>query len=383
MKKQIHGKKKLRKEMIMSARAELPNLPNEIKDEIFLRLPVKTLLDFRCIIRDYSRFHNPNFIKMHLNRQMEMDNGSTIIITTATKIYKVNINEFRFAISLDFPFRNPTCTSPILVAGSCNGLVCLTHRSFYGEFVYLWNPATGDFKQLPAHNNDVSPHTSFALGFGYDHNSGKFKVLAVSSFEERKAGLRTGKGYMYTLGTSSWRSIGEVHYPIWESKPQVFEGCPHWIVPDLKLVVSFCVGNEKFKEIPMPPFSDYMTRRANLTAMGGPLSIFCYEYRKCYELWVWMDDGLENTSWTKQLSLDDSYIPGNYYYYGYLEKKLHGFKNGQVLLQNDGPALFDPVSKDITNLYLRGSPKGFNVYSYTESLAMVTVEETGDVHQNL
>ncbi|XP_042518597.1 F-box protein CPR1-like [Macadamia integrifolia] len=193
MKKQRRGKKKLRKEMIVSvsasasAGATLPNLPNEIKDEIFSRLPVKTLLDFRCISRDYySPFHNPNFIKLHLNRQMEMDNGSTIIIPYGNMIHKVNIDKFRYEIPLDFPSLKSTSTSQIVVAGSYNGLVCLTHdpldediylpsSSCLGEIAYFWNPVTGDYKQLPAHNNDVSPYYRIALGFGYDRNSGKIQ----------------------------------------------------------------------------------------------------------------------------------------------------------------------------------------------------------------
>ncbi|XP_043710130.1 F-box protein At3g07870-like [Telopea speciosissima] len=363
----------------MSAGKELENLPNEIKDKIFLSLPMMILLKSRCVIRDYTRFHNPHFMKTHLNQQIEMDNGSTIIVTTASKIYKVNIDKFNSRIRLDFPFRNPTCTSPIILVSSCNGLLCLTHRGFYGEIMYLWNPATGDYKQLPEHVNDGILYIR-ALGFGYDRISGKFKVLVIS---QRIPIQSEATVTVYTVGTSSWRSIGEVQYPVLELKqPQLFRGCPHWIVHSLKSIVSFGIGNEKFKKIPMPPIDNSMTKRTNLTALGGVLSIFCHLFKPDrFEMWLRADDGSENTTWFKGFSLNESYIPRDYFADGYAIK-LYGFKDGQFLLRNNGPALFDPLTRAVRGLRLRGEPKEFDVYSYVESLAMVTVEETGDVHQN-
>ncbi|XP_042498750.1 F-box/kelch-repeat protein At3g06240-like [Macadamia integrifolia] len=374
MEEQRKEKKERREEETrMSARTESPNLPNEIKDEIFLNLPVTSLLRFRCVIRDYSRFYSPNFIKMHLNRQIEKDNGSTIIVSTVSKIYKVNIDEFRSPIQLDFPHRNPTCLTPIVVVGSCNGLLCLTHRGLYEDTVYVWNPATGDYMQLPEHINNGSLYIRM-FGFGYDHVSGKFKVLAISHLAEKRPGLRKVEASVYTMGTSSWRSIGEIQYPRWDPKPQVFGGCPHWVVPPLKSVVSFNVGDEKFKEIPLPPVYN-SAKTANLTSMGGCLSMFCCQtFPDRYELWVKVDDVSGNTAWTKQLSLNVTNIPGDSCMFGLREIKLYGFKNGRVLLRHDGPALFDPVSSDVRSLHLPGAQKEFNVYSYIESLAMVTFE---------
>ncbi|XP_043689279.1 F-box/kelch-repeat protein At3g06240-like [Telopea speciosissima] len=359
----------------ISGRKELSNLPDEIKDKILLSLPVKTLLRFRCVIRDYSRFHNPNFMKMNLNRQIEIhDDASTTIViaTTANDVYMVDLGEFRYPIRLYLPFPNPTSACPIRLLGSCNGLLCFTHWARDRYIVYLWNPATGDYKQLPALINHKNLYIH-VLGFGYDHISGKFKVLASSYLAAKST-----KVIVYTLGTSSWRSIGEVEYPLAlsESKWQVFEGCPHWIMTRLKSIVIFSVGNEKFKDIPMPPI-DIATTRSHLTALGGRLSIYCYvSDLKRHELWVRVNDGLENT-WTKHLSFNDSVIPE--YLNGYTDKTVvWGFKNGQVLLQHNGPALFDPVTGDVKALYLPGYPMSFEVCSYIEGLAMLNVEDRVD-----
>ncbi|XP_043689280.1 F-box/kelch-repeat protein At3g23880-like [Telopea speciosissima] len=362
----------------ISGWTELSNLPDEVKDLILLSLPVKTVLRFRCVIRDYLRFHNPNFIKMHLNRQIEIhdDASTTIVIATAYKVYKADLGTLGNPIRIDLPFLNPTSSCPIRLLGSCNGLLCLTHWARDRYIVYLWNPATGEYKQLPGHNNHKKHY--IVLGFGYDHTSGKFKVLAFSY----DAVKNTKEVFVYTLGTSSWRSIGEFQFPrelTWQTW-QVFEGCPHWIMTGLKSIVIFSVGNENFKDIPMPPI-DIATTRSHLTALGGRLSIYCYVSNlKRHELWVRVNDGLEHT-WTKHLSFNDSVIPG--YLNGYIDKTVvWGFKNGQLLLGHKGPSLFDPVTGDVKALYLPGHPKYFKVYSYIESLAMLNVEDRVDVHQN-
>ncbi|KAJ4979804.1 hypothetical protein NE237_010584 [Protea cynaroides] len=209
-------------------------------------------------------------------------------------------------------------------------------------------------------------------------------VVVISQTPEPKFGQDKVEAAVHTMGTNSWRSIGELEYSFWNSRSKVFEGCPYWIVHRVKpvvsrseFVVSFSVGDEKFKEIPLPPLDNGM-RLKNLTALGGRLSIFSYVYKlKCYELWVRMNDKLENT-WTKQLSFNELDINGD----GYINPL--GFKNGLVLLQDryDGPLFFDPVTSDVKALYLRGQPKEFLVYPYIESLAMLTVEDRGDVHQN-
>ncbi|XP_043688656.1 uncharacterized protein LOC122639767 [Telopea speciosissima] len=230
----------------------------------------------------------------------------------------------------------------------------------YGRDVYLWNPATLQYKQLPRHNINTNRYGRVALGFGYDHKYGKFKVLAIS--QQRRSGLRRFEAFVYTLGTSSWRSIGEVQYPLWMSKPQdsrpkVFGGCPHWIVGSLKCVVSFSVGNEKFNEIPMP-FLDNDEAEVLDFALGDRLSIFSYVFnQKRYELWVRLDDGLENT-WTKQLSLNELDIHG--YRYGYRDMELYG-----------GPELLDPVINIIKTKYPHCKLNDFHVYSYIETIAMI------------
>ncbi|XP_043719489.1 F-box/kelch-repeat protein At3g06240-like [Telopea speciosissima] len=395
MEKETQETKKQRKETrsvsASSARTTaLLNLPIEIKDKILLSLPVEALLRFRCVIRDYSRFHNPHFIKMHLNRQIEINNGSTIIIANGCKIYKVDLGSFSNPIPLDIPFLNPTHASQLRLAGSCNGLLCLTDWDPYSCVVYLWNPATGGFKQLPSHNYIFEGESyNCVLGFGYDHISGKFKVLA-----RRTTCLYRLEAIVYTLGASSWRSIGELKYYLLGEKSQVFGGCLHWIVRDSKTrldsIVSFSVENEKFKEIPMPPNNStkslgcYTT--SCLTALGGRLSIFYIYYsgfkRERYELWVKMDDGLENTTWTKQLSFNLSDIPPHINGYG----NMWGFKDGQVLLE--GPcrtlALFNPVNGHVTTttMYVPAKRFVFKLYSYIEGLGMLMDEDREDVHQN-
>ncbi|KAL7177376.1 hypothetical protein ACSBR2_030683 [Camellia fascicularis] len=54
----------------------LPNLPKEItEDEIFSRLPVKSLLQFRYVSKSWrSSISNPQFMKTHLDLSSRTDN---------------------------------------------------------------------------------------------------------------------------------------------------------------------------------------------------------------------------------------------------------------------------------------------------------------------
>ncbi|KAJ4979803.1 hypothetical protein NE237_010583 [Protea cynaroides] len=158
---------------------------------------------------------------MHLNRQIEIDNGNTFIITTATKIYKVdfgNFGKFYSPINLDFPFRNPTCSNEIVLTGSCNGLLCLTHRE---DCVFV-ESSYRKVQAIAAHNLDGI----IVLGFGYDHFSDIFKVVVISRIPGLKTGQDKVEAAVHSVGTNSWRSIGELEYYFRKSRSQVFEEFP-------------------------------------------------------------------------------------------------------------------------------------------------------------
>ncbi|KAF5188353.1 hypothetical protein FRX31_022066 [Thalictrum thalictroides] len=106
-----------------------------------------------------------------------------------------------FKISLCLP------KNKIMIAGSCNGLACL---SDYSTFIAICNPATNqnfqhnfrlDVKKLP------SGYKRFcSLGFGCDPLMDTYKVVKVDAYYSADD-LGYCEAHVYTLGTKEWRRI--------------------------------------------------------------------------------------------------------------------------------------------------------------------------------
>ena len=169
------------------------DLPDEIVLDILSKLPVKSLLRFRCVCKPwYSSIANPSYISTHLlNHNNHHHHGYVIHIPrhipvllpsslpgsshssgqvctlTCVRTYET-ISEFRvpFTFQSGFPY----------VGGSCNGILCFTNYTAPGSnVVYLWNPSIRKFKRLP---NNQFPNMIF--GIGYDSQNNDFKVVGIS-----------------------------------------------------------------------------------------------------------------------------------------------------------------------------------------------------------
>ena len=128
------------------------HLPHDVVLNILVRLPVKSVLRFRCVSKTWdSSITTPSFISTHLNLNLNNNNNNNSLDCLITP-----------TISLGFPF---IITIPSLIGGydhafnriskysafprihlasSCNGLVCLyrfTKASTNANSIYLWNPA--------------------------------------------------------------------------------------------------------------------------------------------------------------------------------------------------------------------------------------------------
>ena len=162
------------------------DLPDEIVLDIFARLPVKSLLRFRCVCKPwYSSIANPNFITTHLLNHNhhhgyvihirwnipKPSSGSSpssgqVCTLTCDRTYET-ISEFRVPFTFQSGFSH--------FVGSCNGMLCFTSSRSWSNVVYLWNPSIRKFKRLP---NNQFPNMIF--GIGYDSQNNDFKVVGIS-----------------------------------------------------------------------------------------------------------------------------------------------------------------------------------------------------------
>ncbi|XP_026382104.1 F-box protein At3g07870-like [Papaver somniferum] len=174
--------------------------------------------------------------------------------------------------------------------GSCDGLVCLWFQ--FLDSLFLWNPATREYKELP--NSKI--YNVCMVAFGYDYRSKDYKLLAVDC---------QGLFKVYSLGSNSWKTIGNVPYLYTYREAEVIPiGDCHWLAKRRQdfsdVLVSPNTSNEIFKEIELPKEPlDTGFKFRNLTVLEGCLCVFVNANCVHLEVWVMQDYGVRE-SWTKR-----------------------------------------------------------------------------------
>lgn len=182
-------------------------LPQDIiHDEILIRLPVKSLVRFKCVCKPWlSLFSDPEFTKLHVTRHyhdpinfVRRDNLKLKIISLfkETSIHPIITRIFNS-----------------LLLGSINGLICFASP---GVFT-LWNPAIRQYKEL----STAQPHSSICkkddnwifrtdfngrcrhlYGFGWDPSGNDYKVVVVCYVRPDSQ-----CGSVYSSKSDSWTQL--------------------------------------------------------------------------------------------------------------------------------------------------------------------------------
>ncbi|XP_057428936.1 F-box/kelch-repeat protein At3g23880-like [Lotus japonicus] len=248
----------------------LPTIPFDLVVEILCRLPVKSLLQLRCVCKSWKTLiSDPEFAKTHLRCSPK---DFTCHHTMA------NLRSYRSRALMVYPlqsvFNAAAVTTPAtatrvkyplndqnrfnFIAGSCHGMLLLDIDE---SSPILWNPSTRRFKKLPSLENplleeeDCECYTTY--GFGYDHSTDRYKVVAVFCLkcdddDDDEVYYET-QVKVHTLGTDSWRSIEDFGSgdPGNESGKFV-SGTLNWLLSDDLVIVSFDLGNESYQEHCLP-----------------------------------------------------------------------------------------------------------------------------------
>ncbi|KAK1367158.1 F-box domain-containing protein [Heracleum sosnowskyi] len=160
-----------------------PYLTEHLVSEILSRLPVKTLLQYRCVSKPWcSLIDSPRFAKTHLKRSIECQTNIGVVVRGCVS-YSVDFdsldNGTANAVEIDEPLK--TLLSDTGVVGTCNGLHCLF--KIVEADMFLWNPATRKCKKLPRAPTDFRRPFEFnwssLSGFGYDAVNDDYKVLRI------------------------------------------------------------------------------------------------------------------------------------------------------------------------------------------------------------
>lgn len=313
----------------------MASLTQDIIEDILLRLPVKSLIRFKCVCKQwFSLITDPTFAKWHLaqatNDEKYMDRRRLSIFIYTRNQAAANVSpsvygrvvgncngmvctDYEFNTSIYTPVRRDVVVDTRFhlfgrrVVGSCDGLICVVQG--FNTF-YLWNPSTREHKTLPR-PTVVHAGRSFGgrliYGLGYDSSTDDYKMFRGCYSRSR----RTTE--VFSLKTNSWRRIHQEfpsgYYPHSRSSVLINEAL-HWTLRRLRRndganfsngVVSFDLKEERFKELALPD----ETRAGScptLGVLGGDLAMIQHLSDGSHQVWRMQEYGV-NDSWIKLIRL--------------------------------------------------------------------------------
>ncbi|XP_059291384.1 F-box/kelch-repeat protein At3g06240-like [Lycium ferocissimum] len=184
-----------------------PILPQELITAILVRLPVKSLLQFKCVSKDwFSLISSPSFIRTHLSFSVKNCTHHRFLLISGRHIIKhcsfsslFNESSIK-ALDLDYTMKTPY--NSVHIVGSVNGLICFLIGL---NGLVLWDPSTRKFKQVVTL---MSIRKYFLVkvkyGFGYDEVHDDYKVVSI--FIESKNRYDAN---IYSLKSDSWRTLDD------------------------------------------------------------------------------------------------------------------------------------------------------------------------------
>jgi len=358
-------------------------LPHELIIQIMLRLPVKSLIRFKCVCKSWlTLITDPHFSKSHFELSTATHTNRIVFMSTpALEIrsidFEASLNDDSASTSLNFNFMLPESYSNVEIKSSCRGFIVLT----YSLHIYLWNPSTGRHKQIPFPPSNLDAKYLCCLyGFGYDDSTDDYLVVSVSydtSIEPIEDNISSHLKF-FSLRANTWNEIEcpvlvkYTHFPYYmnaNDDPKVgtlFNGTIHWFSfrHDLSMdvIVGFDLVERKLLEMPFPVGFDHEPIDCDLWIFGDFLSLWAMG-DETIEIWV-MKEYKVHSSWTKTVVLSIDGICVQY------DPPICSTKSGDVIGTNGGTGLvkYDGNGELLENCSYYNEPCGPLVAMYTESL---------------
>ncbi|XP_058761281.1 F-box/kelch-repeat protein At3g23880-like [Vicia villosa] len=194
-----------------------PFIPDEIISEILCLLPVKILVQLKCVSKIWNTLiSDPSFVQKHL----KSSSLNPYLLFTPRKLkYPMGIVKFFPVLRLletdsSITVSNDSFTGGMYncqVVGICNGLICLFFHYHYRKYWFrLWNPATRTLsKKLGTFKDQKTVYDSRKFTFGCDISTGTYKVVASNKVKVREENTLSVRSQftIFSLDDNCWRSF--------------------------------------------------------------------------------------------------------------------------------------------------------------------------------
>lgn len=382
------------------SRNEMERLPHEIAHDILSRLSITSIIPFRFVCRAWRTLSlDQSLANLHLSEAAKRDPflifRCDYPIQNQLYFFEFSDDKSGVAKKISTPFS--TSMEEFNVVGSCNGLLCLSD-SLYKDLIYICNPFTGDYKELP--KTMQYEDQEVVCGFGLHPGTNEYIVVKIvyhcnranSGFSPtpriRIPGHLKSDVLAFSLSSNAWRSIGQVPCLIERQYSQATftNGRLHWLTRSMHqnigglLIVCYDLADERFHEVPRPNFSVQNAHNYRLAELRGCLcAVVCMLGE--LEIWVMKEYNVKE-SWIKEFRMG-AYLP---------ELLLNQWsqsvgiwrntfnrsevrvvcilKNGEIMVEYKVGrlALYDPKTKRYNHLMFKGMPKMFQTVAHVGSL---------------
>jgi F-box interacting protein len=310
-------------------------LPHELIIQILLRLPVMSLIRFKCVCKLwFSLISDPHFAKTHF----ELTTSHThriLFITSTPQIRSIDLeaslNDDSASTSPNLNFLLPGSYFDLEIKGSCRGFIVLRCSSN----IHIWNPSTGVHKQIPLPPFGSNLEANYFFGFGYDHS--KDDYLVVSMCDDPNSATFLSHFEFFSLRANTWKELEcttSTHFPYMNAcdDPRVgclFNGAIYWMAYRRNIsgniIVGFDLMDRKLFDMQFPDDFDHEPTYCGLWVFGEFLSLWAMDYEyDTVEIWV-MKEYKVNSSWAKTLVLSMDNVSTQYF------SPLSSTKSGDII----------------------------------------------------
>ncbi|CAA2980387.1 F-box CPR30-like [Olea europaea subsp. europaea] len=288
-------------------------LPPDMISEILSRLPVKTLLRFRCVERTWcSIIDGQSFVQLHLHQSMTTNSYHSLILGSRKGLYSVDLDSIDKAQLIEPPVSSKGFDC---ISNSCNGLILVMSDPLVPPV--LWNPFLRKYKILPdAAIEYPAPLLCLSkvfYGLGYDSRNNDYKVVrAVEFCSETSRAWVCSATEIYSLKLNSWNMVPvlsnmkgncdkwDVH--VHGALHTLMEDSSHVYSVKSFIIMAFSVENENHYAMMLPPNIETENVEMKLELLRGCLCLVCADNYDVNNIWVMKEYGVEE-SWTQLLSV--------------------------------------------------------------------------------
>ncbi|CAN7005570.1 unnamed protein product [Brassica rapa subsp. trilocularis] len=337
----------------------MANLPMDIVNDVFLRLPATTLVRCRVLSKHcFSLIDSSDFVASHLKRTLETGDHLMILLRSPRLLRTVYLDAPDKISDVEHPLQTDGSTE---VFGSVNGLVGLTNSPVD---LALFNPSTRKIHRLPIEPIDFPEHSisreNVFYGLGYDSVSDDYKVVRMVQSKDR--GIeRFGYPFevkVFSLKRNRWKRIREVqilfiHFYyrfLYPSGNGVLAGNSlHWILPRRQgliagnRIIRFDLASDDLGVLSFPQ-ELYFEDNMEIGVLDGCLCFMCYSMFSHVEVWILRE---YQGKWSKFITVES---------YNFIRPLIYSKDRSKILMEINGEKLvwYDLASKSFETFVIKG-----------------------------